>query len=170
MLNDRDWLDPKNWGTPRWKTAIKRPTLSLPMRNALASGELPNSGNWLDVGCGHGQDVERLPAHYNVIGFDPYYRPNYELLDKQYLITSLLYVLNVIESDKDRDKTLELAFSLCTKALVLAIRTDKKQSGLTSIGTFQKYYSRKEFITYIQSCLPKTQVIDVGSGHLIVKK
>ncbi len=167
-MNNREFLDPKNWGTPRWKTAIRRPKLSLPMRNALESGKLPTAGNWLDIGCGHGEDVERLPGHYDAIGFDPYYRPKFELLDSTYPITSLLYVLNVIECDKDRDRTLQLAFSLCTKALVVAVRTDKKESGITSIGTFQKYYTRKEFISYVQSQCPNGRVIDIGSGHIIV--
>jgi len=166
---NREFLNPKNWGTPRWKTAIKRPKLSLPMRNAMESGKLP-TGDWLDIGCGHGEDVERLPSEYNAIGFDPYYRPKFELLDSVYPITSLLYVLNVIESDDDRDRTLQLAFSLCTHALVLAIRTDAKESGITSIGTYQKYYKRKEFLGYVQSQCPSGRVVDIGSGHAIVLK
>ncbi|MCC5617475.1 hypothetical protein LC605_20770 [Nostoc sp. CHAB 5836] len=168
--DSRDWLNPKNWGTPRWKTAIKRPTLSLPMRNAVASGHLPKQANWLDIGCGHAQDIERLPPEYNAVGFDPYYRPKFELLDTTYPVTSLIYVLNVIESDVDRDRTLQFAFSLCTKALVLAVRTDAKESGITSIGTYQKYYKRKEFVAYVQSQCPIGRVIDVGSGHVIVIK
>ncbi len=169
MTNSRDWLNPQNWGTPRWKTAIKRPILSLPMRNAVASNQLPKQGNWLDVGCGHGQDIERLPG-YNAVGFDPYYRPKFELLDATYPVTSLIYVLNVIESDDDRDRTLQLAFSLCTHALVLAVRTDAKESGITSIGTYQKYYKRKEFLGYVQSQCPTGRVIDIGSGHAIILK
>ena len=170
QTNSRDWLNPQNWGTPRWKTAIKRPILSLPMRNAIASNQLPNLGNWLDIGCGYGQDIERLPTEHNAIGFDPYYRPKFELLDSTYPITSLLYVLNVIESDVDRDRTLQLAFSLCTKALVVAVRTDNKESGFTSIGTFQRYYKRKEFVAYVESQCPTGKVIDIGSGHVIVIK
>lgn len=165
-----DWLYPKNWATPRWKTAIKRPALSLPLKNAIASKELPNTGSWLDFGCGHGLDATRLPDSYQAVGFDPYYSPEFELITSSYSVVSLAYVLNVIERDCDRNTTLDFAFSLCTKALIVAVRTDNKASGITSIGTFQKYYKRQEFITYLQSRCPKQRVVDVGSGHAIVFK
>jgi DNA phosphorothioation-associated putative methyltransferase len=168
------WLDPKNWKTPRWKTAIKRQDLSLPVRNALSSNFLPTSGSWLDFGCGRGLDMPRLSdrtdGRYEVDSFDPYYYPKFQKLKKTYSILSLVYVLNVIEEPFERCKLLQLTWDLCTDAMVIAVRCDGVGQNLTRIGTFQKYYDRDEFLDLLIAYCPGSRIFGIGAGHAIACK
>lgn len=168
------WLYPKNWKTPRWKTAIKRQQLSLPLRNALSSSFLPRSGSWLDVGSGHGLDMPRLcdrtDGRYQVYDFDPYYCPKFQRLKNTYSIVSLIYVLNVIEEPVERCKLLQLTWDLCTDAMVVAVRCDGAGQQLTKIGTFQKYYDRDEFSDLLIAYCPGAKIFGIGTGHAIACK
>lgn len=168
------WLDPKSWKTPRWKTAIKRQDLSLPLRNALSSSFLPRSGSWLDFGCGHGLDMPRLcdrtDGRYEVHNFDPYYCPKFLKLKDTYSIVSLIYVLNVIEEPFERCKLLQLTWDLCTAAMVVAVRCDGAGQQLTKIGTVQKYYDRDEFLNLLIAYCPGARIFGIGTGCAIACK
>lgn len=166
-----EWLNPQTWRSDRWRTAISRPRLSLPIRNALKSGDLP-PGEWLDFGCGRGQDVEHLQLlrSHPVRGFDPYWHPKNELLEQQSKVVSLIYVLNVIESPDERNLVVHYAWELTVNSLVIAVRTDGNGEGFTSINTFQKYYKHKEFIALIESLLPTACIESVSSGVAIASR
>ncbi|MHC5755443.1 MAG: hypothetical protein ACYTXF_33340 [Nostoc sp.] len=168
------WLYPRNWKTPRWKTAIKRQQLSLPLRNALSSSFLPRSGSWLDVGCGHNLDMPRLQERtddrYEVHSFDPHYYPKFQKLKNTYSIVSLVYVLNVIEEPVERCKLLQFSWDLCTEAMVIAVRCDGSGQQLTKIGTFQKYYDRDEFLDLLIAYCPGARIFGIGTGHAIACK
>ncbi|MFN6474050.1 MAG: hypothetical protein RMY36_030845 [Nostoc sp. SerVER01] len=172
--NYPSWLYPTNWKTPRWKTAIKRQQLSLPLRNALNSSFLPSIGSWLDFGCGHNLDMprlsERTEGKYEVHSFDPYYFPKFQKLNRSYSIVSLVYVLNVIEEPVERCKLLQFTWDLCTEALVVAVRVDGSGQDITRIGTFQKYYDRDEFWDLLITYCPGAKLFGIGAGHAIACK
>jgi DNA phosphorothioation-associated putative methyltransferase len=163
------WLLPKNWKSDRWKSAIKRASLSRPIKDALISPWLPTNGSWLDFGCGHGLDIGRINSeeYHPKFNFDPYYFPRFDLLNRTYKIVSLIYVLNIIEEPVERCKTLKLAWELTQSALIVAVRTDGAGQQFTSIGTFQKYYSTDEFYDLLNSYCPGARLFGIGSGRVI---
>jgi DNA phosphorothioation-associated putative methyltransferase len=148
------WLDYKSWETPRWKTSIVRKSLSVPARtylNYLDSKKAPI----LDFGCGRGSyDVNNLIAKgFNAKGYDPYYKNNLDLLDNSYQHVMLLYVINVIESKQERAEVLRYAWNLTDLSLIIAVRTDSKGEVYTKSGTFQKYFTSKTLVEFINKAL-----------------
>jgi hypothetical protein len=92
-------------------------------------------------------------------GWDPYFAPAESLLPAD--VVSLGYVLNVIEDPSEREHTLQEAFTLARVALLIAVRIEQgietvpgHEYGLTTErGTFQKYYTQREFLEYIERTL-----------------
>ncbi|MCP6762336.1 MAG: DUF4158 domain-containing protein [Fischerella sp. CENA71] len=54
------WLDYTTWDSPRWKTAIARKSMSMPMRMAREASVITTATSVLDMGCGRGNDVDFL--------------------------------------------------------------------------------------------------------------
>ena len=156
------WLDYSTWKTARWKTAIKRNTFSSPVRLAVEQGLIHKGDKVLDFGCGRGDDVERLISMgVNAVGFDPYYRnTGFDHTN----IVSCCFVINVIEEEDERVEVLKFVWELAIASLIISVRTDNKPSGLTSIGTYQKYYTQSEFLSLLSKVLPDAEVSSPKSG------
>lgn len=129
------WLDYNQWQSPRWKAAIARSKMSMPMRLASMHRVITEDRTLLDFGCGRNHDVEHLTKFgYPCAGFDPYWAYHLNLLQPTDVV-SCIYVINVIESAAERTEVLQYCWKLCRRSLIVAVRTDGFGEGLTSIGT-----------------------------------
>jgi len=146
----------------RHKTAIRRPSYSLPVKCLLRDGLLSRATTLFDYGCGHGQDLELL-RDMEILseGWDPVHRPDVERTAAD--IVNLGYVINVIENPAERADALRQAWALCRSLLVVAAQLDfvapdkalptLNDGLLTSRGTFQKYYTQAELRGYLEEQL-----------------
>jgi DNA phosphorothioation-associated putative methyltransferase len=146
-------------GSKRWLTAISRGSLSVPARQALLDRQILPNDAVLDYGCGRGEDVRAL-RHMGceAVGWDPFYEPDGQL--KPTPVVLLTYVLNVIEDPAERQRTLEHAWDLTGKVLIVSARLTwerSKVSGqefgdglLTRRNTFQHLYGTKELRAYVE--------------------
>jgi len=106
----------------------------------------------LDYGCGQGDDVRRLQEQgIPCVGWDPFFSPS---VDRQQSdVVNLGYVVNVIENAAERAKTVNDAWSLAKKLLIISARLTSNLDGrirlpfadgyLTRRGTFQSSMSSK---------------------------
>lgn len=102
------------------------------MKYLLDNGLL--CGRILDYGCGHGFDADLL----RVAGYDPYYRST--LPSGQFDTITCNYVLNVIESPKERQSVVRRILSLLSMGgkAYITVRNDLTSlNGRTKIGTWQ---------------------------------
>ena len=162
----------------RHKTAIRRPSVSLPIRCILRDGLVDSSKSLFDYGCGHGQDIELLgEMDIRCDGWDPVFRPD---VKKQIAdVVNLGYVVNVIEDVHKRSAALRGAWNLCTQLLVVAAQVefaapDKTQTEfadgvLTSRGTFQKYFKQHDLQVYLESAL-EADAIPAAPGVFYIFK
>lgn len=127
-------------------TAIEREKMSHPTRILLNKGEL--KGKVLDFGCGFGKDVQELKeSNIDVIGYDPYYFPNYP--KQKYDTIICHYVLNVIEK-KEQAKVLFEVSNLLKfggKAF-FTVRRDIKKQG------FREHFVHKKMTYQTNVLLP----------------
>ena len=146
----------------RGLTAMSRSRLSRPVRLAIEDSVVKPTSTIFDYGCGRGGDLERLTtAGYIANGWDPAHFPEVEPHEAE--VVNLGYVINVIESPKERENVLRQAWSLASRAMVVAARPDfesgqvrGKPMGdgiLTSKGTFQRFYGQDELRIYLSSIL-----------------
>jgi DNA phosphorothioation-associated putative methyltransferase len=164
------WLDCNTWDSPRWKTAIARKSMSMPMRTAREASVITTATSVLDMGCGRGIDVDFLrQQEISAFGFDPYWHYFPALLDVTDVV-SCIYVLNVIENTQERVELIQLCWQLSRKSLVLAVRTEAGQNGFTSIGTYQIYYSKATFQELIAVALPNAKPKMLKSGVAVLHK
>jgi len=144
----------------RHKTAIRRPSFSLPIKCLLRDGLLNASKTVFDYGCGHGQDLKLLrDMDIPGDGWDPVHRPGAKR--ERADVVNMGYVINVIENMHERSAALRGAWDLCEQLLVVAAQVefaapDKQQTEfadgvITSRGTFQKYYNQHELRAYLES-------------------
>lgn len=113
-------------------TAIARTKPSNPVKYLYDSSKL--NGRVLDFGCGRGADVRFLGC----TGYDPHYSPEYPVGPFDTIVCN--FVLNVIESDVERDGVLTKINDLLSADGVayITVRNDKKRlHGETSKGTWQ---------------------------------
>ncbi|MBX3319177.1 MAG: DNA phosphorothioation-associated putative methyltransferase [Nitrospira sp.] len=158
----------------REQTAIRRVSCSRPIALALADGIITKTTDVFDYGCGHGSDIRYLRARrIRVNGWDPHYQPKKATKPTQ--VVNLGYVLNVIESPRERGETLLQAFALASRVLIVAVRVesplaDADEYGdgvLTTRGTFQKIYAQAEFREYVESTLHRhTHVAALGIVYI----
>ena len=161
----------------RHKTAICRSEISRPVRLALSDGLLNNNTSLFDYGCGQGGDLRRL-AQIGIpaFGWDPVHAPGNAVIQSP--VVNLGYVVNVIEDPRERQETLQKAWALAEKVLIVSARltTEMKALGnttefadgcLTSLGTFQKFYDQHELKTWIEQSL-KTTALPAGPGIFYV--
>ncbi len=117
---------------------------------------------FFDYGCGHGDDLAALREDgIECDGFDPAFRPN--VVPRVSDVVNMGYVLNVIEDLGERQLSLQNAWAIAKRVLCVASRVVMGESSgheieygdghVTSIGTFQKYYSQTELRDYIQETL-----------------
>ncbi len=154
----------------RHKTAMSRNDLSLPAKLALKSGAIAPGLSHLDYGCGKAGDVIRLRQKgIDSRGYDPFYFPYTPLISAD--VVSCCYVVNVIESEKERQQVVEKAWSLAKKSLIVAIRTDDRPSvvlpygdgHIVANGCFQKHYSQTEAKEFLENTIQiEPQVLGDG--------
>ncbi|ACK65063.1 conserved hypothetical protein [Rippkaea orientalis PCC 8801] len=160
----------------RHKAAIKRKSLSRPVRLALEAGLFTPETTFFDYGCGYGGDVKRIAqAGYDSSGWDPYYFQDHP--KKSANIVNLGYIINVIEDLKERQEALINAWELTSQVLIVAAQVliDDRDRGIVAYGdgiitrrnTFQKYYEQEELKLYIDQVL-KVDSIPIGLGIYFV--
>ena len=147
----------------RHKTAISRSDLSRPVKLALADGLVTPEFPLFDYGCGKGDDLRQLQAMgYQASGWDPNHRPQDPICPSP--VVNLGYVINVIEDPTERQQTLERAWAVSEKVLVVSSRLkneaaqvaqseDYADGCVTSTGTFQKFYDQQELKEWIEDTL-----------------
>src|SRR3954453_859903 len=160
----------------RHKTAIRRRELSLPMKSALRDGLVTTDTTVFAYGCGGGQDAQLLRAMgISCEGWDPAYFP--EAAQREADVVNLGYVINVIESPEERAATLQRAWSLCRKVLVVSAQVLVSGRGssqiefgdgvLTSRSTFQKYFRQDELKSSLEKEVGHEAVpADIGIYYL----
>lgn len=146
----------------RHRTAMHRTSLSRPIMVALNDAVVREGRAVLDYGCGRGSDVRLLRGlGYDVSGWDPAFMPSTPLAAAD--VVNLGYVINVIESANERAETLQRAWALTKKVLVVAARLDWEgrvisarahgDGFVTARGTFQKLYRQDELRAWIEATL-----------------
>jgi DNA phosphorothioation-associated putative methyltransferase len=162
----------------RHKTAIRRPSFSLPIKCLLRDSLLDESKSLFDYGCGHGVDLRLLAdLKINADGWDPTFQPKTK--KRQADVVNIGYVINVIEDPSERRLALLNAWQLCNQLLVVAAQVElaapnKEQEQFsdgirTSRGTFQKYYSQLELRLFLEVEL-QTDAIPAAPGVFYVFK
>ncbi|MEA5417740.1 DNA phosphorothioation-associated putative methyltransferase [Spirulina sp. CCNP1310] len=160
----------------RHRAAIKRNTLSKPVRLAIEAGLFSEESTFFDYGCGYGTDVKFVSDRgIASSGFDPYYQPQNP--HKNADVVNLGYIINVIEDAQERRQALLNAWALARQVLIVAaqvlIHDDIQgliayEDGIiTSRNTFQKYYEQDELKTYIDQVL-EVDAIPVALGIYFV--
>ena len=164
----------------RHRTALKRKKLSSCMGALVDSSLVTNKSKIFDYGCGRGDDVSILAQNNfeNVSGWDPYFARD-NAIPKKSEFVSLSFVLNVIEDADERHSVLKNAFKIASKALVFSVMLEHQNTlqfaypfndgYLTSINTFQKYYTAPEIEDVVKEQLNETP-IKLGPGIYIVFK
>jgi len=164
----------------RHRTALKRKKLSSCMGALVDSSLVTNKSKIFDYGCGRGDDMSILAQNNfeNVSGWDPYFAKD-NAIPKKSEFVSLSFVLNVIEDADERHSVLKNAFKIASKALVFSVMLEHQNTlqfaypfndgYLTSINTFQKYYSAPEIEDVVKEQLNETP-IKLGPGIYIVFK
>jgi DNA phosphorothioation-associated putative methyltransferase len=157
----------------RHKTAIGRSTLSRPVKLALADGLIDPETPLFDYGCGRGDDLRILSVMgYSGNGWDPVYRPDATLEPAP--VVNLGYVVNVIENPAERQQTLQRAWHLTERVLIVSARLNAESALMTdaaafadgyvtSRGTFQKLFEQHELRTWIDQALD-TAAVPAGPG------
>ncbi|QKW32073.1 DNA phosphorothioation-associated putative methyltransferase [Nocardiopsis flavescens] len=162
------------WVSNRRLTAIARRGLSVPARTALLDQQIGKTTTVLDYGCGRGDDLRSLAdMGIQVEGWDPVYFPGGK--QKVADVVLLTYVLNVIEDPCERRSTLNQAWDLADRVLVVSTRLDwerRRVTGeqfsdglLTSRNTFQHLFGVNELRSYVQEV---TQVRCVSAAPGVV--
>jgi hypothetical protein len=171
-----DKISIENAPVERHRTAIKRYDLSRPIKLALERGVIQKKHSLFDYGCGHGMDIEALQGlGYTINGWDPAFRPKAQRIEAD--VVNLGYVLNVIESPKERLEALKGAFALTRQALLVSVLVEGQQTVahtracgdgfLTKNNTFQKFYAPGELEHFIEANL-QAEVITLSLGICIV--
>jgi len=162
----------------RHRTAIDRNKLSTPMQSLLRHNYFEGQYSLFDYGCGKGDDLMILRENgIEAYGWDPVYNPDEP--KKPSDIVNLGFVVNVIENPSERKETLQYAYNLTKKFLVVSamlggdsITSQFKKFGdgvVTSRNTFQKYYTQNELKGFIGESLNQDPVA-VGPGLFYVFK
>jgi DNA phosphorothioation-associated putative methyltransferase len=151
----------------RHRTAIRRTSLSRPIRLAFEQGLIGSATSVLDYGCGHGDDVRNLlEMGLSCWGWDPVHRAQSAIVTAD--VVNLGYVVNVIEDPKERKETLLSAWSCAKVALLVSAQLTHEavpspigalsDGVLTRLNTFQKYYEHGELRSWIETTVGKRAI------------
>lgn len=142
---------------------MSRTFTSRPVTLALEDGLLSAGTSFFDYGCGRGDDVRRLKElGFEASGWDPAFAV--DVARRPADVVNLGYVVNVIESPRERVATLRDAWRLTQRTLIVAARPDwegrslagARRHGdgvLTSTGTFQRFFRQDELRAWIDATL-----------------
>ena len=166
---------PSHWTTPRHKAALKRAKLGAPYQSAIAHSIITPDTTVLDYGCGRGDNVRFMVEQgINAVGYDPYYFPDTEKTESD--VVALCYVLGVIESPAERDRTLSEAWSLAKKSLLVATQVQKSRGDvvhgdgyITRWATFARYWTSPQFREYVET-ITKAKATRLGKGIIFLSK
>jgi DNA phosphorothioation-associated putative methyltransferase len=115
---------------------MRRYSLSRPLALAMSHRLILPSRKVLDYGCGHGTDIRLLQkAGIPASGWDPHFRPDDPLRPADCI--NLGYVLNVIEDPAERAATLQNAFQLAERVLIVAVRVDQALEDAPEFADFE---------------------------------
>ena len=118
-------IEPPDPTIPRHKTAISRYSFSKPIKKLLEHNLITNITSVFDYGCGRGDDIRLLTlGGYKAKGWDPYFTPDNKKISSD--VVNLGFVLNVIESEKERVRVLKDAFGLTKKGKIKTIKRNIK--------------------------------------------
>lgn len=151
-----------------WKTALKRKKLSRPMNFYIDQ----LNGSILDYGCGYGDDVKILKSMgYNIVGYDKYLSSN-ENMSAIYDTITCNYMFNVIPDYDERLEALNNINNLLHNdgVLFVSVRYPSEQKSIkssveyndglvTSIDTFQKFFTTEELIAFVSKVFPNIESI-----------
>lgn len=162
----------------REKTAIVRYELSAPMKALAKYGFLDGQYSIFDYGCGRGDDLRELEAHgLDALGWDPNFLPDANKVNAE--LVNIGFVVNVIEERNERVESLQGAWELTEKLLVVSAMlanekyleqfTPYKDGIITSRNTFQKYFNQSELKLFVELSL-NDQAIAVSPGIFFVFK
>jgi DNA phosphorothioation-associated putative methyltransferase len=160
----------------RGRSALRRSSLSRPLRLALEAQLLVPQQSVFDFGCGHGSDVRLLRGlGYEAGGWDPAHAPSVPRHPAS--LVNLGYVVNVIEDPIERAEALVDAWRLAERVLLVSARlvTDIDEirgegycdGVLTRCGTFQKFYRQDELRSWVEGVL-EVPAIPLAPGVLAV--
>ena len=165
-----------------FNTAIKRKTISRPLRELINLGYFSLGDKVLDYGCGFGYDgnyLKLLLDKDKVFLYDEY-NPVYKdtsLLERSYDKVVCFYVFNVISSLVEHKRVLNLLKSL-GKELFIAVRSDEIKSAKsswewddnargywTTRNTFQRFYDED----MIRELFGEVEYIHNGKDYKLFK-
>jgi DNA phosphorothioation-associated putative methyltransferase len=131
------------------------------LRLARQHGILTTGRAVLDYGCGHGEDVSLLLGEgIAARGWDPVHRPDGDRSIAD--VVNLGYVINVIEDPDERLQTVQEAWRLTERVLVISARLtfEDRATGelfgdgvITRRSTFQRYYEQEELRSFISTAI-----------------
>ena len=164
------------WPTERQRTAIIRPSLSVPPRLLLERALLRPGDRYFDYGCGHGRDLPLLSQMgITVHGWDPAHRPAAPMQSAD--VVHCGYVLNVVETPEQRAAIIRDAWQYSERLLSVAVRVRPAESPptgtqwgdgeLTRSGTFQRYFSADELPRLLEETLGQP-VLALAPGIAVV--
>jgi DNA phosphorothioation-associated putative methyltransferase len=162
----------------RHRTALRRTSLSRPLRLAVEQGIIVAGLTVFDFGCGHGDDIANLQTlGIASTGWDPVHRPGSPRVPSD--VVNLGFVVNVIEDRDERTATLLSAWALATRCLIISAQltrdavtspvAEMNDGVLTRLNTFQKYFEHSELKLWVESAL-ETRVVSLAPGVLCVFK
>ena len=129
----------------------------LPRIYKLIEGRIDKEEKVIDYGCGKFFDNYNLPDNY--VGYDPYNRPETELLNETYDVAICSNVLNVISEIENRIKLLEQLKQLAKTIFITVYEGDRSGRGrVTKNDCYQLNRTRGDYIPEL------VQVF--GSGHV----
>ena len=117
----------------------------MPRIYSLVRDNISDDISVIDYGCGKYFDKYELPQNY--VGYDPYNRPDDDLLDRTYDVALCSNVLNVIMEKEVRLDILERLKSLAKQVYITIYEGDKSRKGkMTKNDCYQLNWQRGDYI------------------------
>lgn len=163
----------------RFRTAINRGSLSIPMRHLIQNSYIEKQDTILDYGCGRGLDGKILSdLGYNIENYDKYNEEfsDTEVLGCRFDSVTCHYVFNVIPSLEEHKALVDHLKSL-SHNIFISVRADRKAirdtwsykedylGYYTTRGTFQRFYD--EGLT--KELFGKVDVLKSTSSYILLK-
>jgi DNA phosphorothioation-associated putative methyltransferase len=159
----------------RHLTALSRSNFSAPVQSLSRHGLVRPGVTFFDYGCGRGDDVRGLLANsIDATGWDPHFASDAEKRSAD--VVNIGFVINVIESMRERVEALLGAYAHCKGVLAIAAMLSSQAAPegrpfndgyMTSRKTFQKYFTQAQLRDFIEHTLEEN-AIAAGPGVFFV--